>query len=65
MNEPLTAACVQAEPVLFDREATIEKIDGLAAEAAGNGARLILFPEACTRSWPASRSRCRARTPNG
>ena len=46
MNELLTAACVQVEPVLFDRAATIERIAELAAEASGNGARLILFPEA-------------------
>jgi nitrilase len=39
-------AVVQASPVLFDREATVEKACRLAAEAAEQGARVILFPEA-------------------
>ena len=39
-------AVVQAAPILFDREATVEKACRLAAEAAAQGARLILFPEA-------------------
>jgi len=55
MNEPLTAACVQVEPVLFDRAATIERIAELAAEASGNGARLILFPEAFIPAYPSNR----------
>ena len=42
----IRAAVVQAAPVLFDREATVEKACHLTAEAAGQGARLILFPEA-------------------
>src|SRR5205807_810908 len=48
-------ACVQAEPVLFDRTATIDKIDRLAVEIAGNGARLALFPEAFIPVYPSSR----------
>ncbi len=55
MLEPLTAACIQAEPVLFDRAATIERIAELAAEAAGNGAQLILFPEAFIPAYPSNR----------
>jgi nitrilase len=55
VREPLTVACVQAEPVLFDRAATIERIAELAAEAAGNGARLILFPEAFIPAYPSNR----------
>jgi nitrilase len=55
VKEPLTAACVQVEPVLFDRAATIDKIAGLAAEAAGNDARLILFPEAFIPAYPSNR----------
>jgi nitrilase len=43
---------VQAAPVLFDREATIRKACGLAAEAAREGARLILFPEAFVPAYP-------------
>jgi nitrilase len=53
--EPLTAACVQVEPVLFDRAATIERIGEVAAEAAGNGAQLILFPEAFIPAYPSNR----------
>jgi nitrilase len=55
MREPITVACIQAEPVLFDRAATIERIGELAAEAAGNGARLILFPEAFIPAYPSNR----------
>jgi len=46
------AAVVQAAPVLFDREATVEKTCHLAAEAAGQGAKVILFPEAFIPAYP-------------
>ena len=39
-------AVVQASPILFDREATVEKALHLVSEAAENGSKLILFPEA-------------------
>jgi nitrilase len=55
MNETVKVACVQAESVAFDRAATIEKLDGLAAEIADNGARLALFPEAFVPAYPSSR----------
>jgi nitrilase len=45
-------AVIQAAPVLFDREATIDKACGLAAEAQGQGARLMLFPEAFVPGYP-------------
>jgi nitrilase len=45
-------AVVQAAPVLFDREATVEKACRLAQEAAGQGAGLILFPEALVPAYP-------------
>jgi nitrilase len=45
-------AVVQASPVLFDREATLEKVGRLAAAAAGQGAELILFPEAFVPAYP-------------
>lgn len=55
MDEAVKVACVQAESVVFDRAATIEKIDGIAAEVAANGARLALFPEAFIPVYPSSR----------
>jgi nitrilase len=45
-------AVIQAAPCLFDREATIEKARRLAVEAAGNGANVILFPEAFVPAYP-------------
>jgi nitrilase len=55
MDEVVKVACVQAEPVVFDRDATIEKIDGLAGDVAGNGARLALFPETFVPVYPSNR----------
>jgi nitrilase len=55
VNERFNVACVQAEPVLFDRAATIERVAELAAEAARNGARLVLFPEAFVPAYPSNR----------
>lgn len=40
------AAAVQSEPVVLNREATVEKACGLIKEAAAQGAGLIVFPEA-------------------
>lgn len=55
MNENISsvkAAVIQAAPVLFDREATIEKTCALTRDAARQGARLILFPEAFIPAYP-------------
>jgi nitrilase len=46
------AAVVQAAPVLFDREASVEKACRLTGEAAAQGAKLILFPEAFIPAYP-------------
>lgn len=54
MREPVIAACIQAEPVILDREATIDKLQAVAAEAAGHGARLLVFPEAFLPAYPSS-----------
>jgi nitrilase len=43
---------VQAAPILFNREATVEKACRLTVEAAAQGARLILFPEAFIPAYP-------------
>ena len=45
-------AVVQAAPVLFDREATVDKACRLIAEAAAKGAQLVLFPEAFIPAYP-------------
>jgi nitrilase len=55
MREPVTVACAQVEPVLFDRDATIDRIAEIAKEAAGNDARLVLFPEAFIPAYPSNR----------
>ena len=54
MNGPLVVACVQAEPVVLAREASIEKLAVLTAEAAANGASLVVFPEAFLPAYPSS-----------
>ena len=51
-TSPLTVAVVQAAPVLFDRDATVEKACQLTHEAAAQGARVILFPEAFIPAYP-------------
>jgi nitrilase len=55
MNGSVRVACVQAEPVVFDRAATLEKLSGLARDAAGEGAQLILFPETFVPVYPSNR----------
>jgi nitrilase len=50
-----TVACVQAEPAILDLERTIDKLELLAAEAAGNGAKLVVFPETFVAVYPSSR----------
>ena len=54
MRAPVTVACVQAEPVVLDREATLDKLAALTAEAAGAGAALIVFPETFVPAYPSS-----------
>jgi nitrilase len=55
MREPVKVACAQVEPVLFDRVATIDRISEVAAEVAGNGAQLVLFPETFIPVYPSNR----------
>jgi nitrilase len=46
------AAVVQAAPIGFDREQTIDKLERLVAEAAGGGAQVAVFPEAFVPGYP-------------
>ena len=55
MNGRVRVACIQAEPVIFDRDATIAKIGALAQEAAAGGAELVLFPETFVPVYPSNR----------
>src|ERR1700692_693749 len=45
-------AVVQAAPVVFDRERTLKKVQALSVEAARQGARLVVFPEAFVSAYP-------------
>jgi len=55
VDRAVTVACVQAEPVVLDRERTLDKLERLAAEAAGSGAGLVVFPETFVPVYPSSR----------
>lgn len=46
------AAVVQAAPVLFDLEASLDKVIRLTYEAVAGGARLVLFPESFLPAYP-------------
>jgi len=52
VSGPVTVAAVQATPVLLDRDATVDRVCELIAEAAAHGARLIVFPEAFLPGYP-------------
>ncbi len=46
------AAVVQAAPVAFHRERTLEKVRALTNDAARRGAKLVVFPEAFISAYP-------------
>ena len=46
------AAVVQAGAVVFDLDATLDKVGVLTEKAAGEGARLTVFPEAFVSGYP-------------
>lgn len=50
--ETIKVAVVQASPVIFDCVRTLKKVHTLAGEAAGQGARLVVFPEAFVSAYP-------------
>lgn len=51
-QSPVRVAVVQAGPVLFDRQATVEKSIQLIHETAAQKAQLVLFPEAFIPAYP-------------
>jgi nitrilase len=55
MDDLVRVACAQVEPVIFDREATLDKLASVAAEVAAEGAQLVLFPETFVPAYPSSR----------
>src|SRR4051795_6579425 len=54
MERPVRVACVQVEPVVFDREATLDRLEQGGAEAAREGAELVVFPETFVPVYPSS-----------
>ena len=65
---PVRAAVVQAASVAFDCTRTLQKARDLAAEAARQGAQLVVFPEAYVSGYPRGLSFgavVGARTPDG
>ena len=55
MKRSVRVACVQAEPAILDLERTLDRLEALAAEAAGAGAELVVFPETFVPVYPSSR----------
>jgi len=55
VDAPVRVACAQVEPVVFDRDATIEKLASVAKDVAAAGAQLVLFPETFVAAYPSSR----------
>ncbi|MFN8590600.1 MAG: carbon-nitrogen hydrolase family protein [Thermomicrobiales bacterium] len=49
---PFDVAVVQNASVVFDRDASVQKVIDLATRAATGGARLVLFPEAFIPGYP-------------
>ncbi|HEX5779993.1 MAG TPA: nitrilase-related carbon-nitrogen hydrolase [Xanthobacteraceae bacterium] len=50
--KPVRAAVVQSCSVVFDREATIDKVARLTRDAKAKGAELVVFPEAFVSAYP-------------
>ncbi len=52
MADPVRVAVAQPEPAFFDPDAAIDTIAAMTADAAGQRARLVLFPEAFVGGYP-------------
>jgi nitrilase len=51
-QQPFKASVVQSSSVLFDTPRTLDKLAQFAADAARDGAKLVLFPEAFVGGYP-------------
>lgn len=68
MSSRFTAAVVQSSPVVFEPKATLAKVRALTADAAKQGAKLVVFPEAFVSAYPKGLdfgARVGLRTPQG
>jgi nitrilase len=54
VDAPVRVACCQVEPVVLDRDATLEKLAQVTAEAVAAGAQLVVFPETFVPVYPSS-----------
>ena len=52
LKKNLRVAVVQASPVMFDKDATLDKVVSQIAEAGTHGAELIVFPESLVPCYP-------------
>ena len=52
LQKKLRVALVQATPVMFNKDATIDKVCAQIREAGENGAELIVFPESLIPCYP-------------
>ena len=52
LDDLVRVAVVQPEPAMFDPDAAVGTVATGTAEAAGRGARLVLFPEAFVGGYP-------------
>jgi nitrilase len=55
MTGSVRVACCQVEPVVLDRERTLDKLAETVAAAAAEGAQLVVFPEAFVPAYPSSK----------
>lgn len=68
MSSRFIAAVVQSSPVVFEPKATLAKVRDLTADAARQGAKLVVFPEAFVSAYPKGLdfgARVGSRTPQG